>query len=1006
MSLGVRGWVHAVDLMRSRPDRSLPRYRAGLSSFVAVVAVAAMCLVLGAPALADDRLWSIRINEVESEGVADFIELVNTSEETTINVSGLVLKDDDDSRTLAIPAGTSVHPEGYLAVDTDVPGGFALGGSDRARVFLPDGTTQIDGHSWTAHAATSFGRCPDGTGAFVPTDEVTKGGFNWCRPASGWPGSESVTAVDEENDLGADVSGLEYEGSGSASPGVLWAVDADDSLLLRLVWDGAKWARDTAEGWSAGKALRYPSGAGAPDAEGLTLTDAGAAGGVFVSSERNNANNTVSRISVLRYDVSGAGTTLTATRQWNLTPDLPAFEPDAGVESVEWVPDSYLVESGFVDQATGLRYDPATYPGHGTGVFFVEGNGIVYAYALDQTSASFTRVATFASGFQDLLNTGRRVFAALHWDSAESQLWVVCNWDCHVQSRVFEVETQENPAQGSFVPVEYYQRPMGIPSAASHEGFTIAPASECVNGSRPVFWAQAGNFHDRVLYAGAIFCAPPTDDFNGDGFADLAVGVPDEDVGAVAGAGAVTVIYGSASGLVGAGSQQWHQDRTGIADSAETGDHFGAAVAVGDLNRDGRSDLIVGAPDEDVGAMGDAGVVHVLLGAPTGLTATGSQYWHQDAGIAEKVEAGDRFGAALAAADYSGDGRADVAIGAPTEDIRRSDRTSTDAGLVHVLHGAAGGLTTTLHSQLAQGGGPSGIENSAENGDRFGATLAAGHMGGSREADLAIGVPGEDIWADADAGGVHVLMGPWLSPTYAEFWHQESTGVADSAEPGDGFGSSLAVGNVGGSSRDDLVIGADREDRGGVTDAGVVHVLPAGDSHSAVTATGSQLWHQDRAGVADSAEDGDRFGQALAIGEFDGDAHSELAVGVPHEDGFGGLGDAGVVHVLAGSASFLSATGSQFWHQNSGGIADNAEAGDMFGASLATSPFKSTVTHLGLAVGAPGESVGAVLGAGAVNVIYRSASGLAPAGNQIRSQNSTGMVDSAETDDHFGAPLR
>ena len=78
---------------------------------------------------------------------------------------------------------------------------------------------------------------------------------------------------------------------------------------------------------------------------------------------------------------------------------------------MEWVPDSYLVESGFVDQTTGQPYDPADYPGHGTGLFFVglEANGIVYAYALDQTSSSFTRVATFASGFS--------TFGALHWDA-------------------------------------------------------------------------------------------------------------------------------------------------------------------------------------------------------------------------------------------------------------------------------------------------------------------------------------------------------------------------------------------------------------------------------------------------------------------------------------------------------------------------------------------------------------------------------------------------------------
>ena len=109
------------------------------------------------------------------------------------------------------------------------------------------------------------------------------------------------------NVLGADVSGLDYEGSGTASPGVLWAVDNGGSVLHRLVWDGTQWVRDTNNGWSTGKGLRYANGVGTVDAEGVTLTDAGAAGGVFVSSERDLTNSAVSKPSVLRFDVSGAG---------------------------------------------------------------------------------------------------------------------------------------------------------------------------------------------------------------------------------------------------------------------------------------------------------------------------------------------------------------------------------------------------------------------------------------------------------------------------------------------------------------------------------------------------------------------------------------------------------------------------------------------------------------------------------------------------------------------------
>ena len=512
-------------------------------------------------------LADIKINEVESEGLADFIELMNTSG-TPTDVSGLVLKDSDDSRTLAVPGGTSIPAGGFLAVDTDVPGGFGMGSSDAARVFLPDGTTLIDGYSWTAHAGTTYGRCPDGTGAFVTTDAVTGGASNAC-PAivPPWPGSASVTTVDPAGALGGDVSGLDYEGAGTRVPGVLWAVNNGGSVMPRLVWDGAQWVRDTANGWSAGKTLHFPGGARLVDSEGITLTDAGPAGGVFVSSERNLDASTTGRVSVLRYDVSGAAASLDATHEWDLTADLPPVGSNAGAESVEWVPDTYLVGSGFVDEATDQPYDPANYPGHGAGLFFVglEANGSVYAYALNQISGSFSRVATFASGFA--------TFAGLHWDADENQLWVVCDNNCDGRSRVFRVDSL-----GSFAVVAEYARPTGMANL-NNEGFTITPDRECVGGSKPVYWADDGNTDGHALRAGTFPCtpAPPPigsagwsastsvkGDFNGDGFGDLAIGTREN-----GSQGAVHVLRGSATGLGTAGSQFWSQDSIGIADNAE-----------------------------------------------------------------------------------------------------------------------------------------------------------------------------------------------------------------------------------------------------------------------------------------------------------------------------------------------------------------------------------------------------------------------------------------------------
>lgn len=133
-------------------------------------------------------------------------------------------------------------------------------------------------------------------------------------------------------------------------------------------------------------------------------------------------------------------------------------------------------------------------------------------------------------------------------------------------------------------------------------------------------------------------------DFDGDDFADLATGVDGEDLGSIKNAGAAHVLYGSQpAGLAAAGNQFWTQDTAGIQDSAKTDDTLGVSPVGGDFNGDEIDDLAI-ASLEGLGT-GSPAVVHVRLGSPAGVVATGNQLWTQNSlNILDTAELGDKFG--------------------------------------------------------------------------------------------------------------------------------------------------------------------------------------------------------------------------------------------------------------------------------------------------------------------------------------------------------------------------
>jgi len=319
--------------------------------------------------------------------------------------------------------------------------------------------------------------------------------------------------------------------------------------------------------------------------------------------------------------------------------------------------------------------------------------------------------------------------------------------------------------------------------------------------------------------------------------------------------------------------------------------------AVGDLDGDGRSDAIAGAPLVDLGGH-DRGAVVIARGPRLASTRldepTGTD--------------GAEFGAALADADLDGDGRDDLIVGAPGH--------GDGAGRAYVyLHGGPTPLA------LADAGGRAG--------DAFGAAIATGDFDGDGLVDLAIAEPGADATAtgtdaiDSDVGRVLVWRG---SPTGLE---APRVITAPQPEAWDRFGASLATGDLDGDGYADLIVGAPGLDRIGArrgVDRGAVYVYRGSDDGLLAVATGL---------AAPVPLDHDRFGYAVAAGDIDGDGAAELFVGAPSASGGGGE-DGGLVYEFRGTnggspARILTMDGTRYQRFGSAIAAAGDVDGDGFG---------------------------------------------------------------------------
>ncbi|MFJ9176761.1 FG-GAP-like repeat-containing protein [Streptomyces sp. NPDC102360] len=348
-------------------------------------------------------------------------------------------------------------------------------------------------------------------------------------------------------------------------------------------------------------------------------------------------------------------------------------------------------------------------------------------------------------------------------------------------------------------------------------------------------------------------------DFDGDGYGDLAVAATGENGSAGTGQGAVTILWGSPTGL-----------STGTTlpnKNADSYNAMGKDLATGDFNGDGKQDL----------ALVNGAVTYVYRGPLTRSGGTGA--------VTKLDKTSSFYSTALIAGKVDGDSKTDLAI---IGDVVTSSYVASDAWFIKGGSSSlTSGKTLRLESQTGDGG------STERGGDGVIADFDKDGYG-----DIAIGT---SLYSK-HKGRLTVWSGSSTGPADSTRITQSSTGMAGTPENYDEFASSISAGDVNGDGYKDLAVGVPNEAIDGKEYAGGVHVLKG--RASGLSGTGSQWFARNSSGVPGALSADDQFGGSVRLRDTNGDGTADLYV----SGGYGSLR-------LPGSAGGITTTGGTAFDQ-------------------------------------------------------------------------------------------